>query len=387
MKRIFIAAVLTTAAAFCVQAQGRGNRGNLTNGGVFVMTNQVDNAVMAFVRNPGNGRLTLIDTELTQGAGTPISIPPDPPVDALASQGSLGLDEDNEYLYAVNAGSNEITTLEITPRGLEFVGIVPSGGIRPISLTSRNEILYVLNEGGEPNITGFNVAEDGSLTPIADSTQPLIGGMNADPAEVSFNEDGTFLFVSEKMGNRIDVYPVNASGVAGPPTAMPSSGLTPFGFAFGRDGNLFVSEAMAGMPGAGALSSYSVDNDGVLTTVTGSLGNGQTASCWVVTEGRLVFVSNTASGTISSYAANSDGELTRLNTIAAITGMDSAPIDMALSRHGSGEREGGRNGFLYVIESGDHTIGAFSTFRRGRGLMSAGEFGTLPPGSQGIVAF
>jgi len=386
MKRIFIAAVLMMAAAFCIQAQSRG-RGNLTNGGGFVMTNQVDNAVMAFARNPGNGRLTLIDTEPTQGTGSPIAIPPDPPTDALASQGSLSIDEDNEYLYAVNAGSSEITTLEITPRGLEFVGIVPSGGTRPISLTVANEILYVLNEGGEPNITGFNVAEDGSLTAIPGSTQPLVGGAMADPAQVSFNEDGTFLFVTEKMGNRIDIYPVDENGVAGPPTAMPSAGLTPFGFAFGNGDNLFVSEAMAAMPGASALSSYSLDDNGMLTTVTASLGNGQTASCWVVISGRSILVSNTASGTISSYTADRNGNLMRLSTVAASTGEGSAPIDMAVSRHGSGGRQGGDGGFLYVIESGDHTIGAFSSFRRGRDLMNVGEFGTLPPGSQGIVAF
>jgi len=386
MKRTFIAAVLLMAAAMCANAQ-RGQRGNLRTGGVFVMTNQVDNAVMAFARNPGNGRLTLVDTESTRGAGNPIAIPPDPPTDALASQGSLGLDEDNEYLYAVNAGSNEITTLEITPRGLEFVGIVPSGGIRPISVTSANEILYVLNEGGTPNITGFNVAEDGSLTPIAGSTQPLVGGAGADPAQVSFNEDGTFLFVTEKMGNRIDVYPVDENGVAGPPTAMPSSGLTPFGFAFGRGGNMFVSEAFAATPGAAAMSSYSVDNAGLLTPITQSLHNGQTASCWVVISGRQILVSNTASGTISSYMANSNGELQLINGEAINTGPGSAPIDMATASHGRAREHHNQDGFVYVIESGDHTIGGFSTFRQGRRLISLGEFGTLPPGSQGIVAY
>ena len=386
MKRTFIAAALAMAAVFCVQAQGRGERGNLRVGGVFVMTNQVDNAVMAFARNPGNGRLRLVDTESTQGAGDPVAIPPDPPTDPLASQGSLVLDEDNEYLYAVNAGSSEITTLEITPHGLEFVGIVPSGGTRPISMTVANEILYVLNEGDSPNITGFYVAEDGSLTPIPSSTQPLVGGTGADPAEISFNHDGTLLFVTEKMGNRIDVYTVNELGVAGPPTAMPSAGLTPFGFVFGRGGNLFVSEAFGGTPGAGAVSSYSVANDGMLTNITPSLGNDQTAACWIVNTGRFLFVSNTASGTISSYMADGDGELTLADAVAADTGESSAPIDMAVSSHGRSRGEM-RDGFLYVIESGDHTIGAFGTFQRRHHLLSIGEFGTLPAGAQGIAAY
>src|SRR4029078_6477485 len=117
-----------------VTAYGQSRQGNLKAGGGYVLTNQAANSVMAFGRRPNDGTLVLMDNESTRGAGNPVAIPPDPPTDALASQGSLIIDEDNEYLYAVNAASNEITTLEIRPRGLEFVGKVPSGGLRPISM-------------------------------------------------------------------------------------------------------------------------------------------------------------------------------------------------------------------------------------------------------------
>ena len=49
----------------------------------------------------------------------------------------------------------------------------------------------MLNERGTPNITGFTIGGDGTLTPLAGSTQPLIGGTAADPAQVSFNSLGS----------------------------------------------------------------------------------------------------------------------------------------------------------------------------------------------------
>ena len=51
---------------------------NLKSGAVYVMTNQAANSVMAFSRSPKTGALTLVDTELTGGAGNPVAIPPDP---------------------------------------------------------------------------------------------------------------------------------------------------------------------------------------------------------------------------------------------------------------------------------------------------------------------
>src|SRR5204862_917005 len=107
---------------------------------------------------------------------------------------------------------------------LTLVDVVASGGIRPISLALHENLLYVLNEGGTPNITGFTIGDDGTLTPLAGSTQPLIGGTAADPAQVSFNHDGTLLVVTEKAGNRIDTYIVDENGLPSAPLDNPSNG-------------------------------------------------------------------------------------------------------------------------------------------------------------------
>jgi 6-phosphogluconolactonase len=160
-----MAAVLLITAVMMISAQ-RTRRPNLKSGAVYVLTNQTVNSVMAFVRDPASGELQWTFTEPTGGAGDPMPPPPGMPTDPLASQGALALDEDNDYIYAVNAGSNEVSTLEVSPFGLEFVGKVPSGGEHPVSIALYGDLLYVLNSGGMANISGFHVAEDGTLTAI-----------------------------------------------------------------------------------------------------------------------------------------------------------------------------------------------------------------------------
>lgn len=349
---------------------------NFKSGAVYVLTNQVSNAIAVFTRAP-DGTLTAAGMFPTGGAGNPVAQPGDPPTDPLASQGSLILG-DNQLLFAVNAGSNEISVLRIGKSELTLVDKVSSGGVRPISLTLHENLLYVLNEGGTPNITGFTVGEDGSLTPLAGSTRPLIGGSGADPAQVGFNADGTLLAVTEKLGNRIDTYIVGADGTPSAPIANVSNGLTPFGFAFRNDGALVVSEAFGGAPNQGKASSYFAAVAGMLSVISGSVPDFQTAACWVVitNNGKLVFVSNTGSSAISSYQLGPSGSLSLINSVAGNTGAGSAPIDMALNNSSR---------YLYVNDNGLQTVHSFAVNKDGS-LTPIDNDGGLPFGVQGIAA-
>src|SRR5436190_4322149 len=356
--------------------QGRRPARNLHAGAVYVMTNQVENAVAVFRRSP-TGMLTSAGEFPTGGAGDPVPQGTDPATDPLASQGALILGN-NQFLFAVNAGSNQISVLSVGRNDLTMVDLVDSGGVRPISLALHEDLLYVLNEGGTPNITGFTVGDDGTLTPLAGSTQPLIGGTAADPAEVSFNADGTLLVVTEKAGNRINTYTIDDNGLPSAPIDNTSNGMTPFGFAFNDSGTLVVSEAFGGTPNQSAASSYSAPESGILSVVSGSIPNFQTASCWVVTtsNGKSAFVSNTGSGTISSYGIGDDGTLTLINGTAADTGPTSAPIDMAVNNSSR---------FLYVIVAGTQSVASFRVGRDGS-LTLIDTDGGLPLGAQGIAA-
>ena len=85
---------------------------SLNSGAVYSMTNQDPNGVAVFKRAP-DGTLSPAGTFLTGGSGNPVAETGDPPFDPLASQGALILSGDNRFLFAVNAGSNEISALAI----------------------------------------------------------------------------------------------------------------------------------------------------------------------------------------------------------------------------------------------------------------------------------
>jgi 6-phosphogluconolactonase (cycloisomerase 2 family) len=207
----------------------------------------------------------------------------------------------------------------------------------------------------------------------------LIGGAAADPAQIGFSHDGELLVVTEKNGNRLNTYTIDDDGLPSAPIDNASNGMTPFGFAFNNADTLVVSEAFGGAPNQSAASSYSAADDGTLSVISGSMANSQTASCWVVitNNGKLAFVSNTASGTISSYRINAEnGSLTLLNSVAANTGMGSAPIDMTLSVNSR---------FLFVLRGGTQSVASFRIGGDGS-LTPVDAAGGLPLGAQGIVA-
>jgi 6-phosphogluconolactonase len=351
---------------------------NFHAGAVYVLTNQTSNTVAVF-RRTARGILTPAGEFPTGGAGDPTPQPPDPTTDPLASQGALIMGRGNQYLYAVNAGSNQISVLKIRKNSVDIVDVVDSGGVRPISLALHDDLLYVLNEGGTPNITGFTIEDGGTLTPLAGSTQPLIGGAAADPAQIGFSHDGELLVVTDKAGDRLNTYTIDEDGLPSAPVDNPSNGMTPFGFAFNNAGTLVVSEAFGGAANQSAASSYDAAEDGTLSVISGSVANSQTASCWVVipNNGKTAFVSNTGSGTISSYRINpADGSLTLLNATAADTGMGSAPIDMDLSVNSR---------LLFVLLGGSQSVASFRVQRNGN-LTPVDTVGGLPLGAQGIAA-
>ena len=122
------------------------------------------------------------------------------------------------------------------------------------------DTLYVLNNGSAAGdidqITGFTIHQgSGKLSLINNSTQGL-SSASVGPAQVQFNEDGKVLAVTEKNTNKIDTFLVDRHGRAGGAIVQPSSGMTPYGFAFNKAGFLIVSEAVGGAAGASTVSSF-----------------------------------------------------------------------------------------------------------------------------------
>ena len=286
-------------------------------GAVYTLTNQPSgNSVIVFDR-AADGTLTLAGSYPTGGTGTGAGSTFPTMVDPLGGQGALVLSRSNRLLFAVSAASNQVSAFAVDGDRLDLLNTISSGGTLPVSVAVYGNLVYVLNAGGTPNITGFTIdPRTNKLVPLAGSARPLAGGSAANPAEVSFSLDGSVLMVTEKgpaapvpgfllgLTHTIDTYTVNRNGTVSGPISNHSSGSTPFGFEFTHRGLAIVSEA--GPPlspvGPNALSSYRVDENGKLELISGSVNNGQAATCWaiVTSDDRYAYSINTGSGTISS---------------------------------------------------------------------------------------
>lgn len=365
--QLMLAAVLMLTFAFGVgSAAASGNAG-----AVYTLTNAADgNSVVVFNR-AGDGTLTPAGAVPTGGLGSG---------NGLGSQGALALSRDNRWLLAVNAGSNEISVFAVRANGIFLADKVASSGVRPISVTSYKNLVYVLNAGDTGNISGFTLSPFGTLTPLAGSTRNLSnGGVGAapGPAQIAFSPQGDLLVVTEKATNLIDTFIVGGDGVASDATTHASSGMTPFGFEFSKHGALVVSEAFGGAVDASAVSSYTASTSN-FNVVSPSVPTNQTAACWLVVakNGKFAYTTNTGSDSVSSYRLNPDSSLTLLDSRAGEPGAGARPTDMALSNNSQ---------YLYVLNPVTLNISAFAVQGDGSLSLLTGV-GGLAAGMVGLAA-
>ena len=164
-----------------------------TAGHVYTLSNQVSgNAVMEYSR-ASDGTLNFVASYAAGGTGTG---------GGLGNQGAIILTDDGDVLLAVNAGSNTISSFKVDNNGLSLTSTVSSGGIRPISITRYNDLVFVLNAGAPGNISGFAINGNGMLNAIPNSIRPL-SAANVGPAQIEFVNDGKVLVVTEQATNKI----------------------------------------------------------------------------------------------------------------------------------------------------------------------------------------
>jgi hypothetical protein len=378
---------LATAAAVAVPVSASASTNSASAGAgfspvvghVYVNDNTAGtNTIGAFNRHA--------DGSLTPEAGSPFLAGGAGTGAGLADQGAIQITPDGRFLIAVDAGSNQISVLQIHFDGsLSLVrgGVVSSGGLLPDSVAIHGNLVYVANSGsGGSNYTGFRLGFNGRLVRIPGSTVTLAA--NAAPADVLFNGTGTKLVGTEVGTSLIDSFTVGPDGrlTAAPDSPIPAQGLGPFGSEF-RPTNpdqLFVSNAHNVGAGTGTISSYTDSPNGTLTPVAGSpFPDQQTAPCWVeiTHDGQFLFTVNTGSGEISRYQIAPNGALTLLgSTPVGQTGGVGA-VDARLSPDGR---------FLYVDESRIGKVGAFAVNGGNLTELGASPF-ALPTGATpaGIV--
>ncbi len=371
----FVLALLVAwSLAWSSSAIARADSDDTDHGGpkaVYSLTNATTGNAVAVFDRAANGKLRLNAYVFTGGTGTGAG---------LGSQQALVLE--NGWIFAVNAGSNTISALQVEPYGLRLTDTIDSGGFLPISLTAHDGLVYVLNAGDSThsgNITGFRLGKQGQLSKIGNSTQPL-SNSNVSPAQVSFSPDGRLLVVTEKGTNKLDTYQVGGNDRAYGHKVFNSAGMTPFGFSFDGNNRLVVSEAFGGAALASAASSYRVSNEGVLNVVSASVATHQTAACWVAVskDGKYAYTANPTSDSLTGFKVANNGQLSLLNSDGrtGTTATGSAPQDEAISQDGR---------FLYVLDTKVGKISAFKIEQNGQ-LMALADFSGLPTGSVGLAA-
>jgi 6-phosphogluconolactonase len=344
-------------------------------GAVFVMTNSAaSNQIIAFKRDP-DGSLQPGKTFRTDGRGS------GGVTDPLGSQGSLTLSEDHSLLFAVNAGSGDISVFRVHGADLELVDKVPCGGASPVAVAQHANLVYVVNEGASSSVSGFSLSKDGKLSPISHSLA-FLSTANSGPGSLSFSPDGQFLLVTEKLTNSIDAFQVQLDGTLAPIIVNVDAEPGVFAVTFAPNGVALVAETgPTGGMNASAVSSYAVGPNGILTPISLGVPTLAAATCWnvVTPNGQFVYTSNAGSATISGFSISKAGNLTAIGgTVVGINPSGSTNLDIAVSSDGK---------FLYTLDSGTGSVSIFG-INEGGTLTNLGEAGGLSAaaGFNGIAA-
>jgi 6-phosphogluconolactonase len=212
-----------------LSAQGLTNQRHV----VFVMTNSaVRNEVIAY-ESSSNGGFAEAGHFDTGGRGSGGVRSP------LQNQGSLTFSQDHSLLFALSAGSGELSVFRVNGASLSLVDKKPTGGANPVSVAQRQDVVYVLNQGGSGAVVGFKLDGTGHLTNIPKSTAFLSSSF-AFGQDVSISPNGQFVVVIELVSDNIDTFRIQP------------------------DGTLLFNLN----PGSATIGVFAIQSDGTLSTLT-----------------------------------------------------------------------------------------------------------------------
>ena len=121
-------------------------------GAVYTLSNEASGNQLVIFHRHNDGSLSLAGTVATGGEGLG---------SGLASQGSLIAGRGGRVLYAVNAGSNNLTAFKIHKNTAQVKQILASGGLQPISLTAREDA-FTFSITARPSEASIKSRDSGS---------------------------------------------------------------------------------------------------------------------------------------------------------------------------------------------------------------------------------
>lgn len=219
-----------------------------------------------------------------------------------------------DFLYAANAGSNNVSAFSINPAtgaltpvpGSPFAtGGVADGVGMSLTATPDDKFLIAAN-GASMTITVYSIAANGSLTQVAGS--PFPSGAGGPLASAKVTSDGKFLAVSSSPGS-ISMFSISATGALTAVSAFPDTG------AAGIDCNCASTLLYMAINGVAAskVDVFDIGLGGALSRIAGSpfTGPGTNSNVAVLSPDDIkLFVSDQGSNTVTVFSVAPNGSLT-----------------------------------------------------------------------------
>jgi DNA-binding beta-propeller fold protein YncE len=273
------------------------------------------NSIFAFRRDAG-GNLTQLPGSpfLTRGTGV---ADPSLALGPFDSDQNVIANPEHTLLFAVNSGSNTIAVFRIHRDGsLTHVegSPFPSGGINPVSVGIRDNILVVVNKnedpaqkvpGALPNYTTFRVNPNGRLIPIQHSAVAVPAGSS--PSQALTVASARLAFSTDFLGGLLESFVIERNGrlIRNPPQALPDAEFAgtnapklPLGLAV----HPLLPVLYVGFTPINRIGVYRYDARGDLQFVRTVADSGG-AVCWLIVNraGTRLYASNTADNSISVF--------------------------------------------------------------------------------------
>jgi hypothetical protein len=220
-------------------------------------------------------------------------------------------------LFAVNSGSNTIAVFNIAPDGtLSPVSgsPFPSGGSDPVSVGIQNDTLVVVNKDQDPaqnaslvlpNYTTFNVLPSGRLVPIPQSTVSV--AYVSSPSQALTAAQGPFVFGADFLGGLLQSFHLDPNGALDQnlPEALPQSiftGLTGGHQPLGMRTHPFLPVLYVDITPISQIAVYTYDGNGQPNFVR-TVSDSGSAPCWAVVNhvGTRLYATNTGDNSIAVY--------------------------------------------------------------------------------------
>ncbi len=272
-----------------------------------------------------------------------------------------------DYLYATNAGSNDVSGFTVnqstgclTPISSKPFATGGTGSPNGISLaaTPDGKYLYAGNSGSQ-NITVFSIGSGGVLAQVG-SLVSVAGG----PAGMKVSPDGKYLVVALPLSgsatvNKIAVFSIGSTGGLTPVSGSPftSSGADASGVDINCQSNeLFIGNALMG-PAQVDVFNFP-PSGGSMTEVSGSPFSGastpsvQNSSVVKLSpDGSELFVSNQYSNSVTVFSVGTGGTLSLVAGSPFMSGVGQLPAGLATDQKGT---------FLYSANKTGSTVSSLA---------------------------